>query len=242
MDAPSSYYGRARVLGNYEALHASNHVRRVGLSQVSRRLCARGIRYVEVIPLFVAEFVRKQSMPAARRLLSDLELTAVLSGGISGLWEPSPGRAKALEDLKKTAVMITELGIDRMVCPCNTGQKYTRDNYKRGVDNIREAGEIARQLRITLTVEFMRGSTFIGTLPTSLRMTREAAHPNVRPMLDCYHFWAGLSKFEDLDLIRTGEVPHCAFSRRAGHAARDAGQWNARYSGRRRIAATAHLE
>ncbi len=170
-----------------------------------------GIRYVEVIPSFVAQFVREQNMPAARRLLSDLGLTAVSSGGISGLWEPSPGRAKALEDLKKTAEMITELGIDRMVCPCNTSQKYTRDDYKRGVDNIREAGEIARQLRITLMVEFMRGSTFIGTLPTSLRMTREAAHPNVRPMLDCYHFWAGLSKFEDLDLIRSGEIHHVHF-------------------------------
>src|ERR1044071_7268536 len=60
-------------------------------------------------------------------------------------------------------------------------------------------------------VEFMRGSTFIGTLPTALRLTREAAHPNVRPMFDCYHFWAGLSKFEDLDLIRPGEIHHVHF-------------------------------
>ena len=40
---------------------------------------------------------------------------------------------------------------------------------------------------------------------------RWAAHPNVRPMLDCYHFWAGLSKFEDLDLIRPGEIHHVHF-------------------------------
>jgi sugar phosphate isomerase/epimerase len=64
---------------------------------------------------------------------------------------------------------------------------------------------------MTLMVEFMRGSTFIGTLPTSLKMTREAAHPNVRPMLDCYHFWAGLNKFEDLDLIQPGEIHHVHF-------------------------------
>jgi 2-keto-myo-inositol isomerase len=60
-------------------------------------------------------------------------------------------------------------------------------------------------------VEFMRGSTFIGTLPTSLRLTREAAHPSVKPMFDCYHFWAGLSKFEDLELIHTGEILHVHF-------------------------------
>src|SRR5207248_9189625 len=103
------------------------------------------------------------------------------------------------------------MGIDRMVCPCGASEKYTLDDYARGVDHLREAGEIARQFRVTAMVEFMRGSTFIGTLSTSLKMTREAAHANVRPMLDCYHFWAGLSKFEDLDLIRPGEIHHVHF-------------------------------
>ena len=30
-------------------------------------------------------------------------------------------------------------------------------------------------------------------------------------MFDCYHFWAGLSKFEDLDLIQPGEIHHVHF-------------------------------
>jgi len=79
------------------------------------------------------------------------------------------------------------------------------------VDNLREAGGIAAKSPITLMVEFTRGSTFLGTLPTALKMTREAGHPRVRPMLDCYHFWAGLSKFDDLDLIRPGEIHHVHF-------------------------------
>ncbi|MGH9666443.1 MAG: sugar phosphate isomerase/epimerase family protein [Bryobacteraceae bacterium] len=170
-----------------------------------------GIKYVEVIPPLVEEFVKQEGRPAARRLLSDLGLTAVSSGGVRGLWEPNPGRVRALEDLKSKCETIAALGIDRMVCPCGTGEKFTKDDYKRGVENLREAGEIARQFRITAMVEFMRGSTFIGTLPTSLGMTRDAAHPNVRPMLDCYHFWAGLSKFRDLDLIRQAEIHHVHF-------------------------------
>jgi sugar phosphate isomerase/epimerase len=98
-----------------------------------------------------------------------------------------------------------------MVCPCNTGQKVTEDDYKLGLDNMREVGEIVKQYPMTAMVEFSRGSTFIGTLSTSLKMIREAAHPNVRPMFDCYHFWAGQSKFEDLDLIRSGEIVHVHF-------------------------------
>src|SRR5437870_10508282 len=65
-----------------------------------------GIRYVEVIPPHVEEFVRKDGMPAAKRLLSDLGLKAVSSGGVRGLAEPSPGRAKALEELKSRVEMI----------------------------------------------------------------------------------------------------------------------------------------
>jgi len=60
-------------------------------------------------------------------------------------------------------------------------------------------------------IEFTRNSTFISTLPTSLKLIREAAHPNVHPMLDCYHFWSGLSKLQDLDLIHPGEVAHMHF-------------------------------
>ena len=49
------------------------------------------------------------------------------------------------------------------------------------------------------------------TLPTMLQMTRAAAHPNVAPMFDCYHFWSGLNKLEDLDLLHTGEIAHVHF-------------------------------
>src|SRR6266849_288217 len=75
-----------------------------------------GIQYVEVIPPHLEEFVKKEGMPAARRLLSDLGLKAVSSGGVRGLAEPSAGRAQAIEDLKRIAALAAELGIDRMVC------------------------------------------------------------------------------------------------------------------------------
>ena len=171
-----------------------------------------GIKYVEVVLPQLEPFVKTDGMLAARKLLSDLGLTAVSFGsGARGLWEPNPDRSKAIETMKRAGAVAAELGIDRLVCPSAAAEKYTADDYKRGVDNMREAGEIARQIPITLKVEFMRGSTFLGTLPTSLRLTREAAHPNVRPMFDCYHFWAGLSKFEDLESIRPGEIWHVHF-------------------------------
>jgi sugar phosphate isomerase/epimerase len=170
-----------------------------------------GIRYVEVILPLVEEFTKRESFTAAKRLITDLGLTAVSSGGVRGLAEPHAGRPKTIEDLKRTAASVAELGIDRMVCPCGTAEKFTSEDYARGVENLREVGEIVKPLGITAMLEFMRGSTFIGTLPTALRMTRQAAHSHVRPMFDCYHFWAGLSKFEDLDLLHSGEIHHVHF-------------------------------
>ncbi len=170
-----------------------------------------GIRYVEIIPPFVDEFLKHETIDAAKRLLADLGLKAVSMGGVRGLAEPNPHRAEALEQLKRIASMASELQIDRMVCPCGTTEKFTSEDYGRAVGNLQEVGEIVRPLGVTAMLEFMRGSTFIGTLPTALKATRAAAHPNVRPMLDCYHFWAGLSKFEDLDTLHEGEIHHVHF-------------------------------
>ena len=58
---------------------------------------------------------------------------------------------------------------------------------------------------------FLRTSTHLATLTSSLEVVREAAHPNVRPMLDFFHFWSGLSKFDDLDLLQPGELAHAHF-------------------------------
>ena len=34
---------------------------------------------------------------------------------------------------------------------------------------------------------------------------------SIRPMIDFFHFWSGLSKFEDLDLLEPGELAHAHF-------------------------------
>ena len=104
-----------------------------------------GIKCVEVVFPHLEPFVKTDGMPAARKLLSDLGLTAVSCGGVRGLWEPNPSRLTAVEDMKRLGAMAAQLGVDRMVCPCGATEKYTADDYKRGVDNMREAGEIARQ-------------------------------------------------------------------------------------------------
>ena len=170
-----------------------------------------GIKYVELTPGALDEFLKTDSLAAARAVLTDLGLTAVSCANGAGVWEPNPNRASALESFKKRCEMLAELGLTRTYATTATTQKFTLDDYKTGVDNIREVGEIAKQFHLTVMAEFVRTSTFISTLTTLLKMTREAAHPNMHPMLDCYHFWSGLNKLEDLDLLRPGEIAHVHF-------------------------------
>jgi 2-keto-myo-inositol isomerase len=171
-----------------------------------------GIRHVELTSNLVDDFLKTDSLDAARRVLTDNGLTAVsASCGVTGLWEPNPKHAAALEDLKKRCEMFGALGLTRIYAPTATTQKFTADDYRAGASNMHDAGDVVKQFNMTIMVEALRNSTFVSTLTTLLKMTREAGHPQVKPLLDFYHFWSGLSKFEDLDLLQPGEVGHVHF-------------------------------
>ena len=144
-----------------------------------------GIRYVELTNTLLDEFLKTDSLAAARRVLTDLGLAPVSSAcGVFGLWEPTPNRAAALDGFKKRCEMFAALGLTRIYSPTPTTEKFTQDDYKRGVANMREVGDVARQFGMIVMAEAVRSSTFIGTLPTMLRIMREAAHPSVAPLLD----------------------------------------------------------
>ena len=171
-----------------------------------------GIKYVEITNALLDDFLKTDTLPAARRVLTDLGLTAVHAAtGATGLWEPNPNRAASLENLKKRCEMFAALGLSRVYAATTATQKVTLDDYKAGVDNMREAGDVAKQFNMSLRIEFVRTSSFISTLTTLVKMTRAAAHPNLAPMFDCYHFWSGLNKLDDLDPLRPGEIGHVHF-------------------------------
>jgi|SRR5579862_380835 len=171
-----------------------------------------GIKNVELTDVLLDEFLKTEDLAAARRVVTDLGLTVVSCAGIvRDLWIPNPGRAALVDTWKKRVEQFSSLGSAHVYCPASTTRKVTAEDYKAAPDLIREAGEIAKQHNVIGMIEFARASTFISTLTTSLKLIREAAHPNVRPMLDCYHFWSGMSKFEDLDLLHPGELAHVHF-------------------------------
>jgi 2-keto-myo-inositol isomerase len=176
-----------------------------------------GIRAVEPDLPKVREFTQRESPSAARRLLNDLGLRAVSSSNQLFLEEPGERRASSLEALRWKVELAEIIGADRLVVPSAASGRYDSvDVYSEVVDNLREAAEIARPHNVSLMVEFTRASTLINNLRTALMVVRRADHPNLRVMLDTFHFWSGLSKFEDLEYLEEGELHHLHFEDTVG--------------------------
>lgn len=193
------------------ALH-QNTSARAGFKGSLEGWAAAGIRQVELAYNLLEAFLKTDSVAAAKRVLSDNGLSPVSSScGVGGLLEPNPNRASALESLKAQCDTLATLGLKRFYTTTATQVKPTPDAYKAAVDNLREVGEIGKQHGLVVMVEFVRQSPFASTLTTLLPIVRAAAHPNVAILFDHYHFWSGLNKLADLDLLRPGDIGHVHF-------------------------------
>ena len=171
-----------------------------------------GIRYVELGSPQLQGFLENDTLPAARRLLEDLDLTPVSAAVVlQDIWLPGPARAESLEAWRRGCDQFANLGLQRIYSPSVTNRPVTADDFAATPDCIGEAGDIAAEYGLTAMIEFTRTSTHLSTLTSSLQVIRAAARPNVRPMIDFFHFWSGLSKFEDLDLLEPGELAHAHF-------------------------------
>jgi sugar phosphate isomerase/epimerase len=171
-----------------------------------------GIRHVELNDGMLDAFLESDTLTGARRLLDDLGLVPVSAAAVlQDLWLPGPARAESLETWRRRCDQYAALGLDKIYSPSLTNRRVTAEDFAATPDCIREAGEIARAAGLVAMIEFTRTSTHLATLTSSLAVIRQAAHPNVRPMLDFFHFWSGMGKFEDLDLLQPGELAHVHF-------------------------------
>jgi len=174
-----------------------------------------GIKNVEITAALLDDFLKTDTLDAARRVLTDNGLTPVSSAsGVGGLIEPNPNRSAAVDNLKRRCEQFAALGLSRTyittATPANA-PKYSLDDYKAAATNLRGVADAAAQFNMKLIVEFVRASTFIATLNTLANVMRQAAHPNLGILFDCYHFWSGNNKLDDIDGVRPGEIAHAHF-------------------------------
>jgi len=168
-----------------------------------------GIRHVELNGGLVDEFLKTDTLDGARKVLTDNGLTAVHGFvGQYGLIEPNEKHAAAIEQLKKRLEMFSALGVKKVYTTTIGGPKLVLEDYSRIADQLRVVGDTAKAFDATFSIECVRASNYMSTLLTGLKVTRQAAHPDVGVLFDFYHFWSANNKLEDMDQIRPGEVRH----------------------------------
>ena len=171
-----------------------------------------GIEYVELNDTALDGFLENDTLTGASNLLNDLGLTPVCAAAaLPDLWIPGPARETSLEAWRMRCDQFANLGLEKIYSPAVTNRPVTLEDYAATPEAIREVAEISSEYDLTCMIEFLRTSTHLATLPTALTMIRAADHRNIRPMIDFFHFWSGLSKFDDLNMLEPGELAHCHF-------------------------------
>lgn len=177
-----------------------------------RGWASAGIRAAEPDLVKAREYEQQHGKGSARRLMDELGLRAFSSTNQLFWDEAGDKRATALEDLRWKVEMAESLGADRLVIPSTASADHKMADYDDLCAILRQMGDIAKPHKVTLMLEFTRLSKLVNNVRTSLDVVRRVDHPNIGFMLDLYHFWAGASKFEDLDTIRPGEIRHVHFA------------------------------
>jgi len=213
--------GALSALGTRSTEAAAGHMTLALHQQTSSRAGFRaslegwakaGITQVELTGNLLDAFLKTEPLSAAKSLLTDLGLKPVSgAGGSTGLLETLPDRAATLEAFKARCEQWATLGIPIIYSTTGSSTKPTADLYKVAADNAREVADIARGFSLTALFEFQRTSTLVSTLPTMLAITRAAAAQNLGVLFDCYHFWSGMGRLEDLDAVKPGEIKHAHF-------------------------------
>ncbi|MFM9117422.1 MAG: sugar phosphate isomerase/epimerase family protein [Planctomycetota bacterium] len=133
------------------------------------------------------------------RRLDDLGLrrTAVTVRGVEDnpISPDAKVRAAGVANNKRVLDCCAAVGAETLVGPYHSalghfsGQGRTSDEWKWGVDSMRQVAEHAGQVHVTLGVECLnRFETYLlNTHADAAKVAREVAHPNCRMMYDTFH-------------------------------------------------------
>jgi len=197
--------------GMYVSIHQASTAR-FDFKASCEGISKAGVRGVEVDIAKVQQFAQTESLPKAKQLLADLGLRVASASNHLGFVDASARQFQGLMDQLKTKLEVVQaIGGDRIVCPSTLNREATEDDFKRGAENMVKGGELAKTYGVTLMLEFAKTSRLANSIQTALRIIREANHPNARVMLDTFHFYGGVGKVEDLELLRDGELAHLHF-------------------------------
>lgn len=167
-----------------------------------------GFQNVELWLESVNPFLGNNSVAAAKRVMADLGLhpRSACCECENLFFRSVPDRDKKWEAFKRKLDLSAQLGANRFVMCSGVSGNVTQDDYAAAVPMLDDVGEMGRQFGIVIGIEFIRGAGFLGCVETTANLLRRVAHPNLGVLVDTFHFYAGISKLEDIRRLKPGEI------------------------------------
>ncbi len=167
-----------------------------------------GFRQVELWLNSVNPFLDKNSVAAARRIMVDSGLVPRSSCCECEdlIFREVPDRAKKWEAFRRKLDISAQLGANRFVMCSGVSGEVRSEDYASAVPKLNEVGELGKQYGIVVGIEFIRGAKFLGCLETTANLLRQVGHPNLGVLVDTFHFFAGVSKLDDIETLKPGEI------------------------------------
>jgi len=169
-----------------------------------------GFRHVELwFPKLKQLGLAPQAITARLTDSALAPVSACAAGNL--LWRGAPGPVERRGELEDQFALAEALGVPRFVIFDYVEATPKRDDHAVAAERLVLLAELAAKHHVRIALEFIARSRLLGSLPTALEVIRKAAQPNVGLCLDTFHFYAGVSKLEDLDDLRPGDVEHVHF-------------------------------
>jgi 2-keto-myo-inositol isomerase len=169
-----------------------------------------GFRHVELwFPKLQGLGLAPQAIAARLRDAALTPASACAAGNF--LWRGAPGPVERRDELEGRFALAEALGVPRFVIFDYVEATPKRDDHAVAAERLVSVADLAAKYHVRVALEFIARSRLLGSLPTALEVIRQAAQRNVGLCLDTFHLYAGVSKLEDLDDLRPGEVEHVHF-------------------------------
>ncbi|MCX8082364.1 MAG: sugar phosphate isomerase/epimerase [bacterium] len=145
-------------------------------------------------------YIEKNGLAETKKLLKECRISPVGMCAQGDLMLTSGNRRKeVIKEFTEKLEICRYLEIPTLVVPTDFPDKVKEDDYGRCIPNIQKAGDIAERYGVALAIEFIAGARFLGSLSTAIEIVKKVDKKNVGILFDTFHFYSGISKFEDMD-------------------------------------------
>lgn len=172
--------------------------------------CAEaGCRAIEVWLTKLEQHLERHSRVDTVKRLEDRGIALVAAAAQGGLLlSEGEARQAHYEHFRRRLELCALFQIPTLLLVADFTETVNRTALERAVVSLGQAGQFAAGYGVRLALEFQARASFCSCLETAIALVRECGQPNVGVCLDLFHFVAGPSKTEDLELLTTENLAH----------------------------------